>query len=740
MNNPRHLLRLSGTKRLPLIMQTEGAECGLACLAMVAGYYGYKTDLTYLRQRYAISLQGATLEQLMEIADRMQLSSRALRVEISHLKQLTLPCIVHWDMNHFVVLKRVKRDQVELHDPSLGERTVKMRVFSNHFTGVALELSPTKGFKPEDTRTKMTLSDFWSSISGLKSALANLFILSLLLQLFVIASPYYLQLVIDEVTISHDKNLLIVLAMGFGALMFIDVVTSAVRSVLILHFGNLMSIQLGANLFHHLIRLPLQYFEKRHIGDVVSRFGSLQHVKALLTQGLIEAVVDGMMALITLVMIFIYSPLLSMWVLVAIVLYGLFRLVMYRPLRHMSEEMIINQAKEQSNFMETVRAIQAIKLFGREVQRQSLWHNRYADSLNSGIKVGHLTITYETFNKFIFGLENVLVVYFAALLVMDGAFSVGMMVAFMAYKRQFTEKMAGLIEKLIEFRMISLHFNRLADIALTAKETSLRGMQALNPLSGNLSVQQLTFRYNHKSPPIFSGLSFTIRAGESLALVGPSGCGKTTLIKILLGLFIPERGQIKVDGIEIHQAGLEEYRHQVAAVMQNDQLLSGSIAENISFFHPILNMKRIEWAANIAAVHQDIMQMPMGYNTLVGDMGAALSGGQIQRILLARALYKQPKILIMDEATSHLDTALESKVNSQIKALDITRIIIAHRPQTIASADRVIEINQGSLIEWDTPLGFKPEQPCPAVCLDVSDVAPLHECDPKGCEIDLSHC
>ena len=622
---------------------------------------------------------------------------------MEHLPKLKTPCILHWDMNHFVVLKKVNKNSVEVHDPGLGYRKYTKEEFSKHFTGVALELSPTEEFKSTDTRVNLKLSDFWSKVTGLKSTLGKVFLLSLLLQAFAIASPYYMQLVVDEVILSFDQNLLAILAVGFGLLMLIEMMTGAVRSVLLLHFGNLMSIQLGANLFHHLIRLPLQYFEKRHIGDVVSRFGSLQQVKDLLTQGVIEALIDGVMAFTTLIMIFLYSPKLSFVVLAAIAVYAVIRIAMYRPLRIMSEEVIVNQAKEQSNFMETVRGIQTIKLFGREVQRQSVWHNKYADSLNAGIRVGHLNIGYEAINKVIFGLENVLVVYFAALLVMDGDLTVGMLFAFMAYKRQFVEKMASLIEKIIEFKMLSLHFDRLADISLTDKEGNMQGEISSKAISGAIELQGVTYRYNSKEAPVFKELDLKIKAGESVAIVGPSGCGKTTLAKIMLGLFEAEAGKVQVDGVDIRQIGLSKYRSQIAAVMQDDQLLSGSIADNISFFDPELDMLKVEWAAQIAAIDKDIMSMTMGYNTLVGDMGAALSGGQIQRLLLARALYRKPKILFMDEATSNLDTKLESSVNDAVKNLDITRIIIAHRPETIASADRVIELRYGKVIEVEKP-------------------------------------
>ncbi|MBO1256995.1 peptidase domain-containing ABC transporter [Alteromonas sp. 5E99-2] len=704
-----------------MIMQSEAIECGLACLAMVAGYYGYKTDLTHLRQTYSISLKGANLEELMEISDKMHMSTRALRLELEQLSQLKTPCILHWNMNHFVVLKKVSKTIVDIHDPGLGERRYTLEELSKHFTGIALELTPTKEFKSEDTRVNLKLSDFWGAILGLKSTLSKVFILSLLLQVFTLTSPYYMQLVIDEVVLSYDENLLVVLAIGFGLLMFIEMATGAVRSTLLLHFGNLMSIQLGANLFHHLIRLPLQYFEKRHIGDVVSRFGSLLQVKDLLTKGLIEAVIDGIMAIATLIMIFLYSPKLSFIILIALTIYVIFRVIMYRPLRQMSEEEVITQAKEQTNFMETVRGIQTIKLFGREVQRQGIWHNKFADSLNAGIKIGHLNIGYEALNKFIFGVENVLVVYFAALLVMEGDLTVGMLFAYMSYKLQFTEKTTNLIEKFIEFKMLNLHFNRLADITLTNKESDLQGIGSSNEVTGSIEVKNVKYRYSEKEEPVFSELNLKIETGESVALIGPSGCGKTTLIKIMLGLFEPEVGQVEIDGTDIKKFGLGSYRKLVAAVMQDDQLLSGSVADNIAFFDPNQNLQRVEWAAKVAAIHTDIVKMAMGYNTLVGDMGTAFSGGQIQRLLLARALYRKPKILFMDEATSNLDTRLEASVNNAVRGLDITRIIIAHRPETIASADRVLELRYGKVIEVEKPDIGEARRKSISISLDVSN-------------------
>ena len=310
-DEPAAKLQFWYRKKLPLILQSEATECGLACLAMVAGFHGYKTDLLSMRQNFNVSMEGATLLDIMQFAEKLALTSRPLRIELEDLDALQTPCILHWDLNHFVVLKSANEKSIVIHDPGSGEKRLTMSEASGHFTGVALELTPTQEFTSKARPASLKFSDFWSKIIGLKSSLMLIFTLSVLLQVFALASPYYIQLVIDDVILTADTSLLTILAIGFALVLLFEVVTTALRGFTLLHFGNLMNIQLGANLFHHLIRLPLDYFEKRHMGDVVSRFSSLQRVKDLLTTGVIETIIDGLMALITLVMIFFYSPLLS---------------------------------------------------------------------------------------------------------------------------------------------------------------------------------------------------------------------------------------------------------------------------------------------------------------------------------------------------------------------------------------------------------------------------------------------
>nr|WP_309473925.1 ATP-binding cassette domain-containing protein [Pseudoalteromonas sp. 0303] len=373
-------------------------------------------------------------------------------------------------------------------------------------------------------------------------------------------------------------------------------------------------------------------------------------------------------------------------------LYTLIRLAMYYPFRKVTEAEIVAIAEEQSNFMETVRGIQTIKLFGSEAKREGLWQNYYSTAINENIKLGKLHIRYSAISKFLFGVENIVVVYIAAKLVLGGGFSIGMLFAFMAYKQQFMERVTNLIEKLIEFKMLSLHFERIADIALTSKEELHSGLTNKHKIKGKIELKNICFRYSEASPNILEDINLKVEAGESIAITGPSGAGKSTLLKIMLRLNTPQAGEVCIDDIPLNKLGSQQYRDQIAAVMQNDELLSGSIADNIAFFDQRIDMERVYKCAKLAFIDADINNMPMSYNSLIGDMGSSLSGGQKQRVLLARALYKKPRILFMDEATSHLDSSLESDINRAIKALDITRVIIAHRKETIESADKIVKV------------------------------------------------
>ncbi|KWK70149.1 peptidase domain-containing ABC transporter [Burkholderia ubonensis] len=693
-------LRFGWGRRLPVILQTQAAECGLACVGMVAGYFGHDIDMMHLRQRFNTSLKGATLGDVMRIAQRLGLASRALRLELDELGQLRRPCILHWEMSHFVVLKRVERDHVVIHDPARGARKVPMDEVSRCFTGVALELLPTAGFERKRERESISMLQLIGSVLGVRSAFVQVLTLSVALELLGILMPFYMQWVMDHVLVSSDRDLLAMLGIGFAMVALFQTAITALRSWVVTWFSSLLSVQWSANVCAHLLRLPMTYFEQRHIGDVVSRFGAVGTIQNTLTSRFVGTLLDGVMAVVTLGMLFFYNRTLTWLVIALFVVYALLRALAYRPFRQANEDQIVYAARTQTQLLESIRGVQAIKLANKQDERVAIYANAMVETANKGIVIQRLSIGFSAVHGLVSSLGRVALIWLAARQVIEGSFSAGMLVAYISFADQFVGRGSGLIDALIEFRMLRLHGERLADIVLTEVEADMEGSVAHMPSTQReappaISVRNLRYRYAEGEPWVLDGCSFDIAAGESVAIIGPSGQGKTTLAKLLLGLLDPHEGTIAVDGVDIRHLGLQHYRDRIGCVMQDDILFAGSIADNICFFDLDPDLARIEEAARLAQIHDDIAAMPMGYQSLVGDMGSSLSGGQCQRVLLARALYRRPDILVLDEATSHLDVARELAINEAVSAMPITRILIAHRPETIRSAERALLLENG---------------------------------------------
>ncbi len=686
-------------RKTPVILQTEIAECGLVSLAMVANYHGFETDLASLRQRFNLSLKGVTLAHLVEFASRLELASRALRLDLNEITQLKLPCILHWDLNHFVVLVAADAKGITLHDPAHGVRRLSYEQASDHFTGVALELTPTPAFKPVKENRSVPLRQLMGQVTGLKRSLGHILALCLVLELFAILSPLFSQWIIDNAIVSADRSLITTIAVGFILIVFLREAVSALRSWVVQVMGVNLNFQWLANVYTHLLRLPVNFFETRHLGDVVSRYGSINTIQRTLTTTFVEAILDGLMATIALGMMLLYAPTLAAIVIAAVVVYALLRVAYYRPIRNLSEEIIVHSAKQQSHFLESVRGIQSLKLFGREDDRRAGYLNLVVNTVNREVAFQRLAIAFRAGNGVIFGIEGVLILWMGAHLVLDKTLSIGMLIAFIAYSGQFNDRVANFIDKMIEFKMLSLQGERLADIVLSEPEREDIAIfpNTLCAKPQALELNNIKFRYADTEPWVIQDISLRIEPGEHVAIVGRSGCGKTTLLKLMLGLLDPVAGERRVGDHLMSQLGKRNWRSQIGVVMQDDQLFAGSIAQNIAFFDPVPDTSLVQEAAQWAAIHDEIISMPMGYETLIGDMGAAISGGQKQRILLARALYKKPQFLFLDEATSHLDVGREKQVSEAIKKLTMTRITIAHRPETIASADRVIVIHEGKI-------------------------------------------
>lgn len=692
-------LKFGWRRTVPLVLQTEASECGLACVAMIARCFGYASDLTDLRRRFSISLKGATLAQLISAAHGIGLQARPLRLELDELDELHKPCVLHWNLNHFVVLKRMSGGKVELLDPAVGERVLSVAEVSRQFTGVALELTPGPTFKRIKASPPLSLKALTGRIIGLKRALIQILALAVVLELFALVSPLFVQITMDQVLADVDRDLLTMLGIGFVLLAVAQTVVTAIRSWIVTYVGTTLNLSWTVNVFGHLLRLPQEYFQKRHLGDIVSRFGAVNNIQQTLTTRFVEVILDGLMATITLSMMLLYSAWLSLVTVGAFVIYALLRWTSYRVFREANIGSIVATARQQSHFLESVRGAQTIRLCNQSAMQATRFANKVTDTLNRTIVIQRLTLVFSSLNSLLFGVSRVSMFWIGARMALDGQLSAGMLMAFAAYSEQFTNRASGLIDYGVELRMLRLQSERLADIVLSEPEKHIDVGYGGAPPVPSIDLIDVSFRYSDDDVWIIRNCNLSIRSGESVALVGPSGSGKTTLVKLLLGLLEPDEGQIHVGGIDLRHLGKNVFRGFVGAVMQDDQLFAGSIADNISFFDPEATQLRVEAAARLAAIHNDIQAMPMGYHSLVGDMGSSLSGGQKQRLLLARALYRRPKILVLDEATSHLDIGRERLVNDAIKRLKITRLLIAHRPETIASAERVIEIRDGGAHE-----------------------------------------
>ena len=684
-------------RRTPLILQTETAECGLACLAMIAGRYGRRVDLPALRQSHNLSLRGTTLHDLVRIASGMRLATRALRAELRHLRGLRLPCILHWDHNHFVVLIRVQGRRIIIHDPAVGRRNVPIQEVNKRFTGIVLESWPTESFERKTERARVRMWDLLRRTDGFATVATQVLTMSLVLEVIGLTIPIGFQLVLDDVVVSDDRDLLTLIAVGLGLVLASRALIDFVRSWAIMVAGASLTLQWKLSLFRHLLLLPLSFFERRHAGDLASRFASIDRIQQTLTTASISPVVDGMMAFVLLAIMWFYDPWLAGLAVITTGIYALTRTLAYQLYRRASEEAVVYAASESSHFFESLRGMASIKALAIGDRRQGIWNNYLLERVGAELRVSKIDLIFTIFSTFLFGLDHIIIIFFGARAVMGGIISVGMLVAFLAYKDQFSQRIGKCLDTVVRLGTLTVHGERIADIALAETEqgnmryTSGSAATVISPKAG-LRARGISFRYSDYEPWVIADFDLDVAPGECVAIAGASGAGKTTLLKILAGLLRPTAGTVLIDDVPLQAIGLEAYRAQIGCVLQDDRLFAGSIAENIAGFSPLPDPERIQQVARFAAVHEEIVRMPMGYETLVGDMGSSLSGGQMQRVVLARALYRGPRILLLDEATSHLDEENERAINQAIRHLPISRVIVAHRRSTLDMTDRIVPI------------------------------------------------
>ncbi|WP_174297452.1 peptidase domain-containing ABC transporter [Sphingomonas bacterium] len=704
------VINLSGRRTLPLVRQAEAAECGLACLAMISAYHGRDVDLSTIRRRFSLSMKGMTLRTLVDVASATGFSARPVRCEPAELKELRLPAILHWGTNHYVVLEKVTRRRVRISDPADGRLEFPMAAVDSMFTGVALELTPNGDFQRVRERSPLKLSSLMSLSNGVARALGQTVILSLFVEAMFLISPFYLQFVIDQALLKSDDGLLKVLALSFALVLIFRVVAGALRGLTTQYVSSVVALEMKGRVFNHLVRLPLEWFQKRQVGDVQSRFWAVRAIQTFVSQGALTGVLDGLLGSLVLVLMLFYSPVLTALVLGSIVAYICVRAATFQLTKRFAADSIITDAREQTKFLETLRAAQTVKAAGSENIRETQYRNAAAASVNAQVRAGNINIGCTATEQLLNGLTDILVVYLGARSVMAGNLTIGMLTAFLAYKGQFVTRVTNMVEQGFAWRLLDLQLERLADVVLTPKEARIDSGGYEGEVKGAVACSNLSFRYAFGETFVLAGASLSIAPGECVAIVGPSGCGKSTLAKLMVGLYSPTGGQVSVDGRPLTHWSNRALRSQISYISQDDMLLAGSIAENVSSFADRIDMDLVKQCATIAQVHDEVEAMPMGYESLVGDLGSTLSGGQKQRLLIARALYRRPKVLVLDEATAHLDVANEKAIAEALSQLTMTRIVVAHRPETIARADRVMIIRpDGKCIPLRT--GAQEEQP-----------------------------
>ncbi|MBR7781854.1 peptidase domain-containing ABC transporter [Undibacterium luofuense] len=687
---------------MKIVFQSEAAECGLACLTMIANWHGNDLNIVQLRNMVGASPRGMSLRRLVGAADSIGLIATPMRMGLDTLKTIKVPCVLHWNFDHFVVMRSFARGYFEIYDPAVGVRRMLPKEVSHHFTGVVVEFSKVAAFAPETPRVQPSITQYFAQTSGLLRSLMGIGVIALALEVCSLFGPLYLQFVIDNVVSSADFDLLTILAIGFGLILSVQALLAYLRSWTILILTQDLAIQWATNIFSHLIKLPMEFFERRRLGDIVSRFGSIGTIQQALTVSALEAVLDGLMALASLAVMLSYSPMLSAISITALLVQGGARFVVYNKLERLSKERLVISAKESTYFLETIRAMLPLKLFNNEMQRRQNWQSLIRGVQQLDLRKGKIDVALGSVVWYVGALENIVVVWAGARLALSGDplhfLTIGMLIVFLTYKMQFLQRTNNILKFFVDFKMIRMHSERLADIVLTTPEPTFEKTD-LSHLPAMIELRNVSFRYDSSEAWVLRNVNCCIQMGESVAITGPSGGGKTTLIKILLGLLTPTEGEVLYGGVRIETLGIKNVRSMIGTVMQDDALLTGTIQENITFFDNDIPAEFVQNCARLAYIHDTIQKMPMGYHTLIGDLGSGLSGGQKQRLLLARALCKRPKVLVLDEATSHLDAQNEAGVNGVLADLGLTRIVVAHRPSTIAYSSRVLNVADGVVFE-----------------------------------------
>jgi ATP-binding cassette subfamily B protein RaxB len=682
--------------RVPVILQSQVSECALVSLAMIAASWGLKADLAAFRARVAITPRGVNLRTLMNLAASIGLAARPVRIGLQRVEDLQLPAILHWNMDHFVVLEKVKGKVATVVDPARGRLHLTIDSMSPHFTGIAIEFTPTDNFQPGVMRLSRSFRRAWFDDRRLRSSALSTLWLTLLLQLTIVAMPFGYRNVIDRTGGSLSDRHLVWILCGIALMMIVQVGSAWTRGVVIARLGGIFVHRVSTRIVARLFSLPVAFFQRQMLGDVLSRVRSVDYIRRFVTDQAAPMVVDVIVGTITAGLMIAFSPHLALVVIVGLTIEMSVRLLGLRRQRELSEDLLEAEGKEMSRLLESMRAIQAIKLAGREAQRFAVWENEFVRVLNANTRLSRQRNTVGAITTAASTLEWAAVLAIGVMGVGFPRVTTGVLFGFLAYRGIFRERVSTVMENFWSMQLAGVHVQRLDDLMLTEAEPQGGGLTRLEG-SGLLRLENISFRYGPTEALVLDNVSLEVPPGACVAIVGPSGSGKSTLVKLILGIEKPQRGTVLLDDVPIQDVNLQAWRDRFGTVMQDDTLLAGSISENIAFFDPRIDSDKVRAAARAAAIHDEVEAMPMGYGTLVGDMGVQISGGQRQRILIARALYREPGLILFDEGTANLDAVSEEKISEVLASLRTTRIVVAHRSHLLTVADIIYEVRDGKV-------------------------------------------
>ncbi len=692
-------------RRVPVILQLSAVECGAACLAMILSYYGRKTEVAECREYCGVGRDGLTAQTIAQAARQYGLRVKAYSAELEDFKYVALPAIAHWNFNHFIVIERWSPKGVGIVDPAVGRLWLTPEQFDAGFTGVVLTFEPGAHFERRDTLPRAAWRTYLQSIlrlPGVLGALAQILGASLFLQLLALALPLLTKVLVDNVLPVRLDNVMIFLGLGVVVFVLAQMITTYLRSILLIYLQARFDSQMMLSFFEHVFTLPFAFFQQRSSGDLLLRLGSNTTIREVLTNQTVSLVLDVTFVVTYLVILLLQAPIFGALVLGL----GLLQIALLvgttRRIHTLMQRDLYAQAESQSYLVEALQGIATVKAAGAEDRVLDQWSNFFFNYLNISIQQNHLSALVDTAMSTLRVLSPLLLLWVGALYVLDGTMSLGTMLALNALAAAFLTPLASLVSTGQQLQLVGAYLERIMDVVEAEPEQLRDTVRVAPPLTGRIEVQNVSFRYDPNAPWVLRDISFKVEPGQKIAIVGRTGSGKSTLGLLLLGLFTPNEGKILYDGIPLSSLDYRSVRRQFGVVLQDPFLFSGTLRQNIALNEPTLSLAELRSAAQLAAIHDEIMAMPMGYETLVAEGGTTLSGGQRQRVALARALARQPALLLLDEATSHLDVETAQQVDHNLGALACTRIVIAHRLSTIRNADRILVLEGGHIVEYGT--------------------------------------